>query len=283
MTNFDDVFEKINELNFALVRGTREYTALEKELKVCTKKSNFTQNGVENFGPFGLITLPYLKMGKITTLELFGLDELLLFSWYKKNNSSYSNVGDLGANVGLHSILMSKNGWSVNAYEADPETAKILEKNLKLNSIKDVNVYNLAVSSSDGKAQFIRVKDNLTGSHLAGAKKDPYGAMERFEVSTIAIKEIMSKCDFIKMDVEGSEASIISATDTNDWEDVDAVIEIGSKHNSEIIFKHLCKIGVNMYGQKNSWDLVKSPEQLPHHHTEGLVFCSMQRNFLENT
>jgi FkbM family methyltransferase len=220
-------------------------------------------------------------MGNITTLELFGLDEIILFAWYLKNKDKYRHVADLGANVGLHSILMSKLGWIVKAYEADPKTAIILANNLKNNNSKNVLIQNKAVSINDGKAKFTRVKNNLTGSHLAGAKENPYGALETFDVPTLSIKRIMSTCDLMKMDVEGSEADIIKITNSNDWQKVDAMIEIGSRTNSKIIFEHFNQIGVNMYSQKNSWELVTNKEQLPNHHTEGTVFCSSRRNFFE--
>ena len=281
MTTFEKIFSIISELDFELNRGTETYEVLEELTKDCVSNSGFATNGIDNLGYFGSIHLPYLKMGSINTLDLFGLDEMLLFAWYKRNQKSYQNVADLGANVGLHSILMSKLGWTVSSYEADPETTAILENNLKLNESRNVSVHNLAVSTFDGKADFVRVENNLTGSHLAGAKKSPYGALKTFQVSTISIERIMNKCDFFKMDVEGSEAEIIKATNTYHWHNVDAIIEIGSIENSKIIFEHLNNINVKMYSQKNSWRIVTNLDQLPAHHTEGLVFCSIKRNFLE--
>jgi FkbM family methyltransferase len=279
--NFDKIFQIIKELNFCLIRGTATYHLLEEVTKNCVQNSEFATSGTEKFGSFGILSLPFLKMGNITTLDLFGLDEIILFAWYEKNKDKYSHVADLGANVGLHSILMSKLGWEVNAYEADPNTVIILTSNLEKNNSKNVLINNKAVSVNDGNAKFIRVKNNLTGSHLAGAKENPYGALDTFDVPTLSIKKIMSTCDFMKIDVEGSEADIIKITNSDDWQKVDAMMEIGSSTNSQIIFDHLNQIGVNMYSQKNSWELVSSVEQLPHHHTEGTVFCSSSRNFFE--
>ena len=33
------------------------------------------------FGPFGTIAIPYFKMGSIDSLDLFGIDELILFAF----------------------------------------------------------------------------------------------------------------------------------------------------------------------------------------------------------
>lgn len=281
MINFDQIFKVIDELHFKLNRGTQTYEILEELTKDFVSNSGFATNGIENLGYFGSVNLPFYKMGTINTLDLFGLDEIILFAWYKRNQNSYKKVADLGANVGLHSILMSKLGWEVDSYEADPETTVILQSNLKLNSSKNVTVHNRAVSKNDGKANFVRVTNNLTGSHLEGAKENPYGDLKKFEVTTTSIERIMKECDFFKMDVEGSEAEIIRATNANDWINVDAMIEIGTIDNSEIIFEHLSSIKVGMYSQKNSWNLVTKGEQLPTHHTEGLVFCSTKRNFFK--
>lgn len=280
MNQFHNILSAIKELNYILIRGTSIFDFFDHASKDIVKNSGFASNGREVFGEFGEIILPFIKMGKITSLDLFGLDELLIFSWYLNNQKQYKNVADLGANVGLHSILMSKLGWSVQAYEADPETANILMGNLGLNSVSSVVVNNKAVSKRDGSAKFIRVKNNLTGSHLAGAKDNPYGELEFFEVSTMSINTVMGASDLLKIDIEGSEAEVISATTELDWQGTDALIEIGSLKNAKFIFDHLNSMGVRMYSQKNSWNRVKTLNQLPCHHSEGSVFLSLQREFI---
>jgi len=280
MNQFHNILSAIRELNYILIRGTSIFDFFDYASKEMVKNSGFAGNEKETFGEFGEIVLPFTKMGDITSLDLFGIDELVIFSWYLTNQKCYKNVADLGANLGLHSILMSKLGWSMQAYEADPITANTLTENLGLNSVSSVVVNNQAVSKLDGRAKFIRVKNNLTGSHLAGAKDNPYGELDFFEVPTVSINTIMAESDLLKIDIEGSEAEIVSATRELDWLGTDALIEIGSVKNAQSIFEHLNSIGVNMYSQKNSWNMVQSLNQLPSHHTQGTVFCSLQRNFL---
>ncbi len=84
-------------------------------------------------GEIGLIEFPYVSFGSINTTHLFGLDELIIFSWYFKNKNKYVKVLDLGANVGLHSLMMSKFGFSVDAYEPDHKHFGLLEKVVSLN------------------------------------------------------------------------------------------------------------------------------------------------------
>lgn len=58
----------------------------------------------QEFGPFGDLSFPYHSMGAIDSLNLFDLDELIIFSFYWANRNRYKHVLDLGANIGLHSI-----------------------------------------------------------------------------------------------------------------------------------------------------------------------------------
>ena len=45
---------------------------------------------------FGEIHFPYKEMGAINTLHLFGLDELIIFSYYIINKGRYKKVADIG-------------------------------------------------------------------------------------------------------------------------------------------------------------------------------------------
>jgi hypothetical protein len=129
--------------------------------------------------PFGLLQFPYFKMGATDSISLFDLDELIIFSFYWTNRHRYRRVLDIGANIGLHSIVLSKCGFEVQAYEPDPKHFEILEKNLAINGCTEVTAFNRAVSNNAGTAEFVRVLGNTTGSHIAGSKPSPSGAVPR--------------------------------------------------------------------------------------------------------
>ena len=63
-------------------------------------------NGKVNLGALGEIEIPFFSMGAYNTTHLFGLDELILFSFYAQNKFRYKKVADLGANIGLHLSLI---------------------------------------------------------------------------------------------------------------------------------------------------------------------------------
>ena len=226
------------------------------------------------FKPFGELVFPYHSMGAVDSLNLFDLDELIIFGFYWVNRKRYRNVLDLGSNIGLHSIVLSKCGFEVHAYEPDPEHFKLLVRNLELNHCENVKSFNMAVSSRSGEMQFVRVRGNTTGSHLAGAKMAPYGDLDRFTVAVEGIKSLMSWADLIKMDIEGQEKEVILTTDQNHWQTTDALVEIENEDNAAIICDHFKSIGINLFSQKTNWQKVKDVKDMPTSYREGTLFIT---------
>jgi FkbM family methyltransferase len=226
------------------------------------------------FGAFGDLVFPYFSMGAITSIELFGLDELILFSFYQQNRNRYRTVADIGGNIGLHSVILSKSGFDVQTYEPDPVHVERLESNLKLNGCKNVEVVQAAVSDHDGDEQFIRVVGNTTGSHLAGAKEDPYGNLDYFDVKVVDIRPIIQWADFMKIDAEGHEAQMLGVTTAADWQDTDAMVEVGNEKNADMIFGHMTGIGVNMFAQKTGWTQVGDRDHMPESYKDGSLFIT---------
>ncbi|HSX37761.1 MAG TPA: FkbM family methyltransferase [Chlamydiales bacterium] len=226
-----------------------------------------------SLGPIGTFYFPYFRMGAVDSIDLFGLDELILFSFYWVNRKRYKKALDIGANIGLHTTVLSKCGYQVRSFEPDPiHFAKLLEI-LDANNIKDVDARQAAVSHRSGEAEFVRVLGNTTSSHLAGCKQ-PYGDLERFPVPLFDIRTLIREADLIKMDVEGHEAALIAATVSEDWNCTDAVIEVGASDKAESIFAHLQKIGVHAFAQKIGWEPVKKLEDMPFSYKDGSLFIS---------
>lgn len=226
------------------------------------------------FGPFGKLILPYHKMGAIDSLNLFDLDELIIFSFYWANRGRYHHVLDIGANIGLHSILLSKCGYEVRAYEPDPQHFEILKRNLALNNCSNVEAYNVAVSSRAGEMEFVRVLGNTTASHLAGSKPNAYGELERFPVKVEAIQPLISWADLMKLDVEGHEKEILLATDREHWSGTDALVEVENEGNADALYRHFTDLGVNLFAQKTNWQPVRRVGDMPTSYREGTLFVT---------
>ena len=229
---------------------------------------------VREFEPFGDLVFPYHKMGAIDSLNLFDFDELIIFSFYWVNRQRYRRVLDIGANIGLHSIILSKCGFEVRAYEPDSQHFKILERNLALNNCPNVQVFNAAVSSKRGEMEFVRVLGNTTASHLAGSKANPYGELERFPVKVEAIEPLITWADLVKLDVEGHEKEVLLATNRNHWLGTDALVEVENESNAASIYKHFTALGVRLFSQKTNWQLVRDVDDMPTSYREGTLFVT---------
>ncbi len=279
MTDISPIFENLF-LSLPLLRQQHAPSSpVHGLLKLLSRReaetffSPHSQRSV-NFSPFGELFFPYHQMGAVDTRNLFDLDELILFSFYWANRKRYKKVLDVGANLGLHSIILSKCGYEVRAYEPDPEHFKILEKNLEQNRCVTVAAFEAAVSNKVGTFEFIRVLGNTTGSHLAGAKPHPYGELLRFPVKTEAIAELIPWADLMKLDVEGHESEVLLGVPPKHWLRTDAVVEVGNENNARDIYNHFKSLGVNLFAQKTNWNLVKEINDMPISYHDGSLFIS---------
>ena len=226
----------------------------------------------ENFGPFGRLNFPYHQMGRIDSLDLFGVTELMIFALYWHNRNRWKRVLDIGANIGLHSILMAKTGFNVLAYEPDPEHYAMLERNVRANLVPEhVTTCQAAVHTALGTAKFVRVLNNLTGNHLDGYK-DSYGPRSTIEVSTVDCRRLWPLAQFAKLDCEGNEAELVKTLTAANMAHLDLILEVRNIENAQTIYWHFKEMGVPMWSQKIDWKRVEHVEDVPRMNREGSLF-----------
>ena len=79
----------------------------------------------------GNIVVPNTDNGKKKNFyDLFAFHELSLFAKYIQLKNKFKYALDVGANLGLHTIILCRLGYKVKSFEADPSTLK-LQRNLK--------------------------------------------------------------------------------------------------------------------------------------------------------
>ncbi len=224
--------------------------------------------------PFGDLTFPYFGMGNIDSLNLFAIDEFIILAFYWSNRTTYRRVADFGANIGLHSFAMYRCGFDVRSFEPDPTHFERLEKNLLLNGCEAIELHQTAISTAPGEHEFVRVLGNTTGSHLSGAKADPYGDLDRITVRMEAAGEHLAWADLVKMDIEGHEAEVLCDAALDVWSDTDAIVEVGTEENAGRIFDHFSPGRVNLFAQKIAWAKVERLEDMPTSHRDGSLFIT---------
>lgn len=218
------------------------------------------------------IHFPYVRMGAIDSLDLFGPTELMILEMYWHNRERWRKSLDIGANLGLHSIMMATWDMNVRAYEPDPEHFQHLLTNIAENLLdQSVECNRAAVHTRHGEAEFVRVLNNLTGNHLAGFKAS-YGPRETIVVPTVDCRSLWPWADFAKLDCEGNEAELVETTTAEDMAHLSMVMEVRNSENATRIFQHFNGLGTPMWAQKIGWARVTNVEEMPRHNREGSLF-----------
>lgn len=227
-----------------------------------------------------VIEVPTISFGAVSSLDLFGLDELIIFSFYQANKDRYSRVADLGANIGLHSLVLAEMGMIVEAYEPDPRHTAVASRVLSHPDISAaVTWIERAVvpnSQLTPEIDFVRVLGNTTSSHVAGAKSAPYGELETFTVKTESMQKIASKAQLIKMDVEGLEADLLESLTGSSFDGTDIMLEVGTIENAQKIFSLANVLGLNLFSQKANWNSVTTLSDVPVSYKEGSLFITKE-------
>ena len=123
-----------------------------------------------------------------------------------KNNDL---VLDIGAHIGLFALFASQfcKGGKIFCFEPIKENYDLLLENLELNSVKNIIPFSLAVSTDTKKINMYINEDEAAHSvFLKGLKSiqvDSISLQKIFDDNKIAL------VDFVKMDCEGSEYTII--------------------------------------------------------------------------
>lgn len=114
---------------------------------------------------------------------------------------------DIGANIGIFSLLFASRGAKVYAIEADPKNAKLLKNSAALNAYENLHLYNVAVSDQPGSIQLVSDGPNSFAFHDAQSQHAEFVTMQ---VEAIAIDQWKVADDIpekvlVKIDIEGSE------------------------------------------------------------------------------
>ena len=119
------------------------------------------------------------------------------------------NFIDIGANIGWHSLIISKNIKRIKVYAFEPikKTYKFLIQNIKLNSIKNIFPYNFGFFNKNKKILFYTYKEGSGNSSIKNLSKRKSVICQTAHVKIFDdfINRNKLKVDFIKCDVEGAE------------------------------------------------------------------------------
>ncbi len=120
---------------------------------------------------------------------------------------------DVGAHVGYFTLLAARlvgPGGRVYAFEPDPSSFALLERNIALNSHKNIVPVPRAVSSHSGRATLFLDQRGSDRNTLLPES----GRSSSIEIDTVALDEFfelecINKVDVLKIDAEGAEDQVI--------------------------------------------------------------------------
>lgn len=115
---------------------------------------------------------------------------------------------DIGAHIGKYSILASKMNPDARIYAIEPErdNFNLLNKNIRLNKIKNVFPIKVALSDKKGMARLYKYKIN-TGAHSLKIKQEDFEVVKKDTLNNLFGK--LNHIDLIKIDTEVSEFEIL--------------------------------------------------------------------------
>lgn len=114
---------------------------------------------------------------------------------------------DLGGNVGAFAVLALSKGATVDIYEPDPFSCKMIEKNLKVNDY-DANIYQKAVVANHKKKMTMYVGNNMNVWRNSLYKN---WGNEKFTIDCVHYENVITKDSIVKMDIEGAEMAILES------------------------------------------------------------------------
>ncbi|MEO7923972.1 MAG: FkbM family methyltransferase [Chitinophagaceae bacterium] len=145
---------------------------------------------------------------------------------YELNNINFINnyltegmtAIDIGAHIGLLSVIMAqkvKKSGRVYSFEPTPSTFKLLTKTIRVNNFSATIYPNeAAVSDKKGTTFFYITDIEAHNSNSLSDNKRDYGNEHKIEVQLVSVDEFaaekeLKKIDFIKIDAEGAEYSVL--------------------------------------------------------------------------
>jgi FkbM family methyltransferase len=119
-------------------------------------------------------------------------------------------IFDIGANIGWYSchLGLKHPRNKIYSFEPIPETFEKLEKNVKLNNIENINLFNIAFSDKKEKLDFFYSPLITGASSSKNITENDDMKMISCDAETIdafIVENGIGKVDFVKCDVEGAE------------------------------------------------------------------------------
>ncbi len=188
-------------------RGLTKYSFIRKVKHYSL--SNLQTDYAEVFGNKLFLS----KKGLALSISHYGTYEELESKIMEEKIEMGNIVVDVGANIGLHTLNMARivgNTGQVFAFEPDPSNFEILEKNVKINNYQNIILEQKAVGDKHGRTTLYQ--SDHPGKHRIFPQTEQAKSQVQVELTNLDNyfdSDMIDKINFIKIDVEGLEFSVL--------------------------------------------------------------------------
>ena len=120
---------------------------------------------------------------------------------------------DIGANIGITTILFSENCKHVDSFEPSPTTFDVLKRNIRASRLKNASPINVGLGAENMQSSLAYAPDNRSGGFVANltspAKSHTVETIQIRKLDDMYLLKQEQKIDFIKIDVEGFEKRVL--------------------------------------------------------------------------
>jgi FkbM family methyltransferase len=138
-------------------------------------------------------------------------------------------VIDIGANIGMFSLFAAKVFSTVKVYAFEPaaESFALLKKNVLLNNLTNIKCYQCSVFSVTGE-QTLYIDIGSTADTMIQSRIKAPDSVKKERVPCLSLDDLFSKyeiarCNFLKVDVEGSEFDIFLSASAQTLNKIDTI------------------------------------------------------------
>jgi FkbM family methyltransferase len=178
---------------------------------------------------------------------------------------------DIGANIGIFTMdVKRRSRGDGHAFEPIPDTFHILERNVSLLDRSDVHLFNMAIGSQDQSEISFTFFPNMPGNStsLRSLKDDNKPVMDQIfgketsdflyqtetrtalvrTLSSVIREQGISSVDYLKIDVEGGEISVLDGIEDMHWPMIKQVaVEAHTSQLREQVCETLSRRGFEVY------------------------------------
>jgi len=142
--------------------------------------------------------------------------------WFNFESKKIKKIIDVGSQIGSFALWANEQ-WPqavIHCYEPDPNSFKILKKNILAAKSKKISAFNFAIWDKKKQLKFFRFKNNSGSNSIVYSKNHIGKHDEIVNVKSNSIRKAIDKIgtsvDILKLDCEGAEYNILYSLEKND-------------------------------------------------------------------